>query len=219
MSEKHDDADSKGGKGGAPAAAGGGGMKAMLPLIISIVLMPVMAYVMTAFVLLPKLKASASAGAATGDDKTPPAESAKGDGHGDAAKADAKDPHGAAKKEPDAKLGAADSGGHGGGGAGKGATKVALNKIVVNVSGTMGTRYLMTSVTLVGVSKDFKDVIEENKDKLLDLASGSLATKTIADLEKPGARNNIRSELLTLFNNSLPSPLVKELFITDMAVQ
>ena len=199
MSDKHEEADSKAAKP-AEAAAGGGGMKAMLPLIISIVLMPVLAYAMTAFVLLPKLKASAGGG-----------EAPKADGHGADPKKEESGGHGEAKP-------AAESG-HGGGAAAKGSSKVSLNKIVVNVSGTMGSRYLMTSVTLVGTSKDFKDVVEENKDKLMDIASGSLSSKTIADLEKPGARNHIRAELITLFNNSLPSPMVKELFITDMAVQ
>lgn len=218
MSDKHEEADSKAKPAEAAApAAGGGGIKAMLPLIVSIVLMPVLAYAMTSFVLLPKLKASAGAGAGT---------EAKADEHGEEAKADAHGApaHGAPAHEEGAKPekesgghGAADSGGHGA--PAKGSAKFQLNKIVVNVQGTMGTRYLMTSFTLVGTASNFKDVMEENKDKLLDLASGSLAAKTIADLEKPGARNHIRSELLTLFNNSLPSPMVKELYITDMAVQ
>ena len=204
MSDKHEEADSKAAK---PAAAGGG-MKAMLPLVISIVLMPVLAYVMTAFVLLPKLKASAGGSAAVKADEH--GDATKSDGHGAPSKPEESGGHGEAKAPAES--------GHGGPTA-KGSSKVALSKIVVNVSGTMGSRYLMTSVTLVGSSKDFKDVIEENKDKLLDIASGSLSSKTIADLEKPGARNHIRAELMTLFNNSLPSPLVKELFITDMAVQ
>lgn len=209
MSDKHEEADSKAAKP-AEAAAGGGGMKAMLPLIISIVLMPVLAYAMTAFVLLPKLKASAGG---TGAPATADAhgDTAKAGGHGAEPKKEESGGHGETKP-------AADSG-HGGGATAKGSSKVSLNKIVVNVSGTMGSRYLMTSVTLVGTAKDFKDVLEENKDKLMDIASGSLSSKTIADLEKPGARNHIRAELITLFNNSLPSPIVKELFITDMAVQ
>ena len=208
MSDKHEEADSKAAKP-AEAAAGGGGMKAMLPLIISIVLMPVLAYAMTAFVLLPKLKASAGGGGAAKADEH--GEAPKADGHGAEPKKEESGGHGEAKPSAES--------GHGGGAAAKGSSKVSLNKIVVNVSGTMGSRYLMTSVTLVGTSKDFKDVVEENKDKLMDIASGSLSSKTIADLEKPGARNHIRAELITLFNNSLPSPMVKELFITDMAVQ
>jgi flagellar FliL protein len=96
---------------------------------------------------------------------------------------------------------------------------VSLSKILVNVAGTMGTRYLMTSVTLVGNTPDFAGKINDDKDQLLDLATGVLGSKTIADLEKPGARNVIRAELLTVFNNALGGPVVQEIYITEMAIQ
>ncbi len=96
---------------------------------------------------------------------------------------------------------------------------VSLNKMLVNVAGTMGTRYLMTSVTLVGNTPEFKSKIDENKDQLMDLATGTLCVKTISDLEKPGARNVIRAELMTVFNNALGGPLVKEIYITELAIQ
>jgi flagellar basal body-associated protein FliL len=184
------------------AAAGGGGMKAMLPLIISVVLMPVLAYAMTAFVLVPQLKSATGA----------PAPAA---GHGEeVVEADA---HGA---EPAASGHGAAPAGHGApAAAGKGATKFPLEKLIVNLSGTSGTRYLMTSLTLVGEKKNFASVIEENKDKILDVTTGALNAKTIPDLEKPGARNQIRSELLTVINSALGSDMVKEIYITEMAIQ
>ena len=96
---------------------------------------------------------------------------------------------------------------------------VSLNKMLVNVAGTMGTRYLMTSVTLVGNTPDFTSKIDENMDQLKDLATGTLSSKTISDLEKPGARNVIRAELMTVFNNALGGPLVQEIYITELAIQ
>jgi flagellar FliL protein len=89
----------------------------------------------------------------------------------------------------------------------------------VNVAGSMGSRYLMTSFTLVGNNADFKDVLEENKDQLLDLANTSLASKSISDLEKPGARNQIRTELISIFNNALGGNYVQEIFFTEFAIQ
>jgi flagellar basal body-associated protein FliL len=83
----------------------------------------------------------------------------------------------------------------------------------------MGTSYLMTSLTLVGKDESFKSKVEQNKDQLLDLATGTLCTKTISDLEKPGARNVIRAELLTLFNNALGGPVIQEIYITELAIQ
>jgi flagellar FliL protein len=94
-----------------------------------------------------------------------------------------------------------------------------LPKILVNVSGSMMTRYLTMSLTLVGNSSDFKEHIKKNQDQLLDLANGTLMTKTIADLEKPGERNIIRSELLTVFNNALGGPVIQDIYITEQAIQ
>jgi len=91
--------------------------------------------------------------------------------------------------------------------------------MLVNVAGTMGTRYLMTSVTLVGNTPEFTSKINENRDQLMDLATGTLSVKTISDLEKPGARNVIRAELMTVFNNALGGPVVQEIYITEMAIQ
>lgn len=102
---------------------------------------------------------------------------------------------------------------------GKAKVMVPLTKLLVNVAGTMGTRYLMTSVTLVGNTQDFKTKIEDNKDQLMDLATGALSSKTISDLEKPGARNVIRAELMTVFNNALGGSVVQEIYITELAIQ
>lgn len=104
-------------------------------------------------------------------------------------------------------------------GADAGRQTVAITKLVVNVAGTMGARYLLASVTLVGDSAEFTRKIEQNEPQLRDMACGILLAKTIADLEKPGARNLIRNELLAGFNHALGGPLVRELFITEFAIQ
>jgi flagellar FliL protein len=167
-----------------------GGLKPWLPLLVAVVTMPLLAFATTRFVLLPRMQKVLSASPA---------------GSASEATAASSTPSAA---EP-GKSGAA------------GGTKVTvpMNKLLVNVAGTMGTRYLMTSVTLVGNTADFKDRIEENKDQLMDLATGTLSGKTIADLEKPGARNVIRSELMTVLNNALGGPVIQEIYITELAIQ
>ena len=80
-------------------------------------------------------------------------------------------------------------------------------------------RYLLTSFTLVGGDPEFKGKIEQNKDRLMDLAMSTLSTKTIADLEKPGARNMIRSELISAFNGALGQGYVQEIYFTEFAIQ
>ena len=94
-----------------------------------------------------------------------------------------------------------------------------MNKLLVNVAGTMGSRYLLVSLSLVGSDPDFKTKVQDFEPQLRDTACGALASKTLADLEKPGARNLIRSELISGFNNVLSAPLVQELYLTEFAIQ
>ena len=97
---------------------------------------------------------------------------------------------------------------------------VPLNKLLVNIAGTMGSRYLLVSVTVVGTGgEEFKTKMAENDAQLRDTAMTALSTKTLADLEKPGARNLIRTELINSFNNVLGDNSVQEIYITEFGVQ
>lgn len=175
----------------APAPAAKGGIKAFLPLIITILIMPAAAWAMTRFVLIPSVQKSLGVEAPHAAAAHTTEEAPASGGHG---------------KEP-----AKDSGGA--------KESVTMTKLLVNVSGTMGSRYLLTSLTLMGNNAGFKAKFEKNEPKLRDMAGTILSTKTIADLEKPGGRNLVRSELLNGFNNVLGANAVQELFITEFAIQ
>lgn len=171
----------------APAASPGpSGFRRWLPLVLNMVLMPVLAYVTTTWLLIPQLKSA---------------------DQGRLAKAspDLSDP--SAAHQP---------------GLPASATKFVapLNgKVLVNLAGTMGTRYLLASITLVSPQSDLKNMIEKNDAQLRDAAAGVLACKTIADLEKPDARNQVRAELISVFNHVLGASVVTELYLTEFAIQ
>jgi len=175
----------------APPPPSGGALKAWLPLLVTILLMPVLAFVTTNFVLIPKL--AKSLGGETAHARESGAESNA-----------ASHTEGKAGKE--------------GPGAGKAKIKIPLSKIVVNVSGSLGSRLLLASLTIAGNNADLKTKIEENSDQLRDLASSVLSTKTITDLEKPEARNLIRAELISQFNTILAGT-VQDIYITEFAIQ
>ena len=193
-----------------PAAAPAkGGAAAWIPLIVMVVGMPAIAFAMTNYLLLPKLKAELNGGAASehGDATVPDKhEVAKGGGG-----------PGAKEAKPDAGQGGKEAKGT----ASKGGARATyqLTKVLVNVSGSGGSRYLIANYTLVGSASDFKAKLEENKDQLLDVAIGVMGTKSITDLEKPGARNLIRNELMSAWNTALGTALVKEIYITEFAIQ
>lgn len=177
----------------AVAAAPSAGLAAWFPLLAAIVAMPLLAYATTTFVIVPKLASAAAS--AQGKDAL------------------AASPKPAAK--PSAKPAA-----HGGKEEGAGKSKnVSLSKLLVNVAGSMGARYVLASLTLVPKDEEAREAMEEKRDQLLDLASSALSSKTIVDLEKPGSRNLIRSELLSIFNHSLGEGAVKEIYFTEFAVQ
>jgi flagellar FliL protein len=185
--------DAKAASGKPEGAPGGAGVKAWLPLLVTVVLMPVLAFATTKFLILPKVvQARGSSGAGH-------EEPASSSGH-EGSKGEKE--HGKEAKSP-----------------GKKKQTFQISKVIVNVAGSMGARYLMTSFTLVGTHNDFKTTIEANKDQLLDLANTAMASKTIADLEKPGARNQLRTELISVFNNALGEGLVQEIYFTEFAVQ
>ena len=186
-------------------AGGSGGLKAWLPLLATVVIMPVLAFATTKFLVLPKVVQARGGAAGEGghEAETPAHGGGKEQGHGKEAASD----HGAPKDGKDGKSG------------GKKKQTFQISKVIVNVSGSMGARYLMTSFTLAGSNSDFKTIMEANKDQLLDLANTTMASKTISDLEKPGARNQLRTELISIFNNALGEGLVQEIYFTEFAVQ
>jgi flagellar FliL protein len=98
--------------------------------------------------------------------------------------------------------------------------QVQFNKLLVNIAGTMGQRYLLVSVSVVGNGGEaFKAKMTENDSQLRDVAMSALSAKTLADLEKPGARNQVRTELINAFNNVLGDNSVQEIFITEFGIQ
>lgn len=162
------------------AASGGGGFKAWLPLIVTMLLMPALAFGVAQFVILPQLQKGLGIKAAAGVDATAPPKKEASD----------------VKQET-----------------------VLMSKLLVNVADTMGARYLLVSLSVVGTTTDFKQKMADHDAQLRDMACGDLATKTLADLEKPGERNTIRNELITGFNNILGDSVVQQIYLTEFAIQ
>jgi len=189
------------------AAPKGGGIGAMLPAILAIVLAPAVSFAVAEFVLLPRLQAKLGKAAAQ------PA------AHGEASA----DPHAEAPaEEPAAEEPAAEeSGGHGGGhGEAKGDGNYEFTNVVVNLAGTMGTRYLKTSFVVTGVKgKPTKAAFEAQKAKLTDITLSVLSALTLVELEQPGAKNLLRERLVGAYNQALGKRVVDQVYFSDFVVQ
>ena len=187
-----------------PAAAAAAPAKApspWLPIIVVSILMPGISYATTQYLLLPKIRGAVL------EQKTlvHAAKEEKGEGKkGEAKKGEGKE----GKK-----------GEHGESATSGGAFSYDFENIVVNLSGAMGTRYLKTSFTTLSENPELKKLIDENKKQLLDVALSVLGTRSMADLEQPGAKNVVRNDLMANFNQALKSDLVSQIYFSEFVVQ
>lgn len=174
----------------APAAAPAKrGIAAFLPLVIACVVAPATTWAVVEFVLLPRLKAQLVVPAAT-DGSTAPAPEAH-----------AAPAHGSGKEAP------------------AGAPSYEFSNVVVNLAGTMGTRYLKTSFLVTGSDANIKAAFEGNKPRLTDVTLNVLSSLTLADLEEPGARNIIREKLVLSYNQALGRKVAEQVYFSDFVVQ
>lgn len=175
-----------------PAPAAKAGLAAWLPVIAAIVLAPVLSWAVAEFVLLPRLQkklASPRVG-------------------------EVAEEHAAA---PDAKA----EGGHGAKGGKEGANPAnyEFQNVVVNLSGTMGTRYLKTSFIVTGADPAINSLFAAQKAKLTDITLNVLSSLSLADLEEPGSKNVLREKLVLAYNQALGKRVAEQVYFSDFVVQ
>lgn len=186
--------------GTAPAAEGAAngqasGFKAWLPVIVALLLAPGASFAVAEFVLLPRLQAKLGA---------TPAELAA---HQDAPSESKDEEHGKGK-------------GHGDGKPDDGGGNYEFTNVVVNLAGTMGTRYLKTSFIVTGAGgKGVKNTFEEQKAKLTDITLNVLSSLTLSDLEEPGSKNVLREKLVAAYNQALGKRAVEQVYFSDFVIQ
>jgi flagellar FliL protein len=176
-------------------------LKAWIPVTLAVVVAPATCWAVAEYVLLPRMEQKLTAVVALGPE---------GAAEHLAAAAPAREP-GEKKK-----------GGHGGKeeGAGGGSDTYEFTNVVVNLSGTMGTRYLKTSFVITGVKPDtIKPAFDGNKAKLTDVTLSVLSSLTLADLEEPGAKNVLREKLVTAYNQALGGTIADQVYFSDFVVQ
>ena len=159
-------------------------------LLAAVILMPAISYATAEFLLLPKLRGLIS-------QQTVEAHGEKGgEEHG------AHAAHGGKGKE-----------------GAKTEASYDFENVVVNLSGSLGTRFLKANFTTLGSNPELPKIMAEKKKQLLDVAINVLSSRTMADLEAPGAKNVVRNELQANFNQALKSDLVEQIYFTEFVIQ
>ncbi len=171
-----------------------------LPLILALVLAPAITWSVAQFVLLPQLKASLMEEAADTEIV-------------------------ARRDAPEKKTGP--GGGDGQGGSGdhgqEGATDIAqgykMENVVVNLAGTMGTRYLKASFMVTGSDPDLITKFEGARPQVVDVTLAVLSGLTLADLEEPGSKNIIRERLVDAYNQVFGGHVAEQLYFSEFVIQ
>ena len=185
----------------APAAAKAKAGNPWLAVVAVILLVPGISFALTQYVLIPRITASVN------------------DSHENVASPE----EGKSKSEKSGKSEKSEKsekGGKGGEkGGGKGMFSYEFPAIVVNLAGTMGTRYIKVNFTVFSSNADLQVIMTENKAQLMDVALGVLSSRTMADLELAGAKNVIRNDLSANFNQALNSEVVNQIYFSEFVVQ
>jgi flagellar FliL protein len=93
-----------------------------------------------------------------------------------------------------------------------------FSNMVVNLAGTMGTRYLKTSFVVTGAD-GLKGAFDQNKARLTDVTLNVLSSLTLADLEEPGSKNVLREKLVAAYNETLGRKVADQVYFSDFVVQ
>lgn len=165
------------------------GASSWIPAIAAILLSPVVCFAVVQFVLIPRFQKKLGSIATTASAEQVPAPVA------------APAPSG----KGDDKGGAANT--------------YDFTNVVVNLSGTMGTRYLKTSFTVTGNDPTIKTTFETGKAKLTDITLGVLSALSLSELEEPGAKNVLRDRLVSAYNEALGHRAVEQVYFSDFIVQ
>jgi flagellar protein FliL len=194
----------------APAAAGAppevdakkpSALAPWLPVLAALVLAPVLTWAVAEYVLLPRLqkKLTAIKAGGTGEKQEAAAPEAKAEGAKEGKE------HGKEGKE------------HGKEGANP--ANYEFQNVVVNLSGTMGTRYLKTTFLVTGADATIKATFESQKAKLTDITLNVLSSLSLADLEEPGSKNILREKLVQAYNQALGKRVAEQVYFSDFVVQ
>ncbi|HVU15735.1 MAG TPA: flagellar basal body-associated FliL family protein [Candidatus Didemnitutus sp.] len=189
-------------EGAASAPAGGSALKAFLPAIIAIVLAPAASFAVSEFVLLPRIQKKLAAQAALPPGAPAAAEAAP-------AAADGGEKSEKGKEGKDGKDGK------------ENVSTYEFNNVVVNLAGTMGTRYLKTSFVVTAAEKgaNIKSQFEGQKARFTDITLSVLSSLTLTDLEEAGAKNVLREKLTAAYNQGFGKRVVDQVYFSDFVVQ
>ena len=161
----------------------------ILLFLLVLIGVPLMCYAVVDFVLVPKLTAAMGVKEKGG---------AEGGGHGAAAGG-----HGA--EEPAAK--------------GPKEYTVDMDKAMISLAGSGGSRYLRVSMVLGSKDEKLKAVVDKNRIQMKDAVITVLSALTLGDVEKSDGRDVVKRALISRFNSILGAEVIGQIYFTEFVIQ
>lgn len=96
---------------------------------------------------------------------------------------------------------------------------VKFEGIIVNPSGTMGSRYLSTTVGLEVVNEASRAAVTESEPAIKDALITHLSARTIDELTDPALRENMRTAIRDMVNERIAPHQVSAVFFLDFVLQ
>jgi flagellar FliL protein len=96
---------------------------------------------------------------------------------------------------------------------------IRFENIVVNPSGTMGSRYLSTTVGLEVSDEAGKQAVERSEPMIKDALITHLSSRTIDELTDPAAREQMRVAIRDMVNAVIAPQKVSAVFFLDFVLQ
>jgi flagellar FliL protein len=111
-------------------------------------------------------------------------------------------------------------GGHGGGhGEGEKADFYHLENIIVNPAGSQGSRFLMASVAIQLPDSKVEARFKEREVMLRDIVISTLERQTMEQLNRPGARDSVRDELVRRIQPIAGTDEPLQIFMPQFVIQ
>ncbi|MBI1996841.1 MAG: flagellar basal body-associated FliL family protein [Deltaproteobacteria bacterium] len=94
-----------------------------------------------------------------------------------------------------------------------------LEVFVVNLTGSIPSRYLRTSLSLGVKDEREKEKIRESSGPIRHAVIMYLTEKTVEDLIDPQGKNKLRADLLKRINTAIGKPLVLNVYFKEFLIQ
>lgn len=109
-----------------------------------------------------------------------------------------------AQKEPPATVLSAEAG-----------PMVKISSLVINLKEESGRHYIKTTIFLEIGKKEWSEEINTHIPLIKDLIILKLSDKKLEDMKTPGAKENLKKELLAEINGALKAPKIKHIYFDE----